>query len=165
MPALFNASRDLMAGCNGPPVAPLPQFRSAQAAGADAHAHLAGSGRPQRPAFDHDLSGALEISRSHYAHTLTLPWSDCRLRQSDRQIMVRVGLVGAIVKSFVTKRRDKKTTLKFLRKSLRWDGQIEGFVTDRLAFDGADLKQRGTINKREVGRWLNHRIGNSHQPF
>jgi putative transposase len=79
--------------------------------------------------------------------------------------MVRVGLVGAIVKSFVTKRRDKKTTLKFLRKSLRWHGQTEGFVTDRLAFDGADLKQRGTINKREVGRWLNHRIGNSHQPF
>jgi putative transposase len=80
-------------------------------------------------------------------------------------MMVRVGLVGAIVKSFVTKRHDKKAALKFLHKTLRWHGQIEGFVTDRLASDGAALKQLGAITKREVGRWLNHRIENSHQPF
>ena len=70
-----------------------------------------------------------------------------------------------MLESYVTKTRDKVAALKFLRKSLRQHVQTKGFVTDRLAFDGADLKQRGTINKREVGRWLNHRIGNSHQPF
>jgi len=38
---------------------------------------------------------------------------------------------GEVLESFVTKRRDKKATLKFLRKSLRRQGQTEAFVTDR----------------------------------
>ncbi len=39
---------------------------------------------------------------------------------------------GEVLESFVTKRRDKKTALKFLRKSLRRHGPTETIVTDRL---------------------------------
>ena len=72
---------------------------------------------------------------------------------------------GEVLESFVTKRRDKKAALKSIRKSLRRHGFVESIVTDRLASYGAALKQLGAIGKRDVGRWLNNRIENSHQPF
>lgn len=72
---------------------------------------------------------------------------------------------GEVLESFVTKRRDKKAALKFLRKSLRVHGPSEKIVTDRLASYGAALKSLGASDKREVGRWLNNRAENSHQPF
>ena len=72
---------------------------------------------------------------------------------------------GEVLESFVTKRRDKKAALKFLRKSLMRHGQTEIFVTDRLASYGAALKQIGAFAKHEVGRWVNNRAENSHQPF
>ena len=72
---------------------------------------------------------------------------------------------GELLESFVTKRRDKKAALKFLRKSLGRNGLVEQFVTDRLASYGAALKVLGAIDKRETGRWLNNRAENSHQPF
>jgi putative transposase len=63
---------------------------------------------------------------------------------------------GEVLESFVTKRRDKKSALKFLRKSLRRHGVAEAIVTDRLASYGAALKQLGAIGKRDVGCWLNN---------
>ena len=42
---------------------------------------------------------------------------------------------------------------------------MENLVTDRLASYGAALKAIGAIEKRHVGRWLNNRAENSHQPF
>jgi putative transposase len=72
---------------------------------------------------------------------------------------------GEVLESFVTKRRDKKAALRFLRKSLRRNGQTESIVTDRLASYGAALKQLGALGKRVTGRWLNNRAENSHQPF
>ncbi len=72
---------------------------------------------------------------------------------------------GKVLESFVTKRRDKKAALRFLRKSLKRHGQTETIVTDRLASYGAALKAPGAIDKREIGRWLNNRAENSHQPF
>jgi putative transposase len=72
---------------------------------------------------------------------------------------------GEVLESFVTKRRDNKSELKFLRKSLRRHSLVETIVTNRLASYGAALKQIGAIEKREVGRWLNNRVENSHQPF
>ncbi len=70
-----------------------------------------------------------------------------------------------MLESFVTKRRDKKAALKFLRKSLKRHGQTETIVTNRLASYGAALKILGAINMRETGLWLNNRAKNSHQLF
>jgi hypothetical protein len=50
---------------------------------------------------------------------------------------------------------------KFLQKSLCRHGQVDQIVTDRLASYGAALKVLGSIDKREVGRWLNNRVENS----
>jgi putative transposase len=72
---------------------------------------------------------------------------------------------GEVLGSFMTKRRDKKAALKFLRKSLRRLGLVETIVTDRMASYGTVLKVLGTLDKRETGRWLNNRAENSHQPF
>jgi len=55
--------------------------------------------------------------------------------------------------------------LKFLRKLLGRHGLLDQMVTDRLASYGAALKSLGAIDKREVGRWLNNRVVDSHQPF
>jgi len=65
----------------------------------------------------------------------------------------------------VTKKRDKKSALKFLRTSLRRHGGTEAIVTDRLASYGIALKTLSAAGKRETGRWLNNRAENSHQPF
>ena len=44
---------------------------------------------------------------------------------------------GEVLESFVTKTRDKKAALKFLRKAMRKHGQPEVIVTDRLRSYGA----------------------------
>lgn len=72
---------------------------------------------------------------------------------------------GEVLESFVTKRLDKKAALKFLKKSLKRHGATEAIVTDRLPSYGAALKILGTLDKREVGRWINNRAENAHQPF
>jgi putative transposase len=72
---------------------------------------------------------------------------------------------GEVLERFVTKRRDKKAALRFLRKSLRRHGLAEKIVTDRLASYGAALREIGATARRELGRWLNNRAENSHQPF
>ena len=72
---------------------------------------------------------------------------------------------GEVLESFVTKTRDRKAALKFLRKSLRRHGPPETIVTDRLASYGAALKDLTGTDARNIGKWLNNRAENSHQPF
>jgi putative transposase len=72
---------------------------------------------------------------------------------------------GEVLESFVTKTRDRKAALKFLRKSMRRHGRPERLVTDRLRSYGAALKDLGRGDDREMGRWTNNRAENSHLPF
>lgn len=72
---------------------------------------------------------------------------------------------GKVLESFVTKRRDRKAALKFLRKTMKRHGRPHILVTDMLRSYGAALKVTGNVNKQETGRWLNNRPGNSHQRF
>ena len=72
---------------------------------------------------------------------------------------------GEVLESFVTKTRDKKAALKFLRKAMRKHGRPEVVVTDRLRSYGAALKEIGAMARQETGRWLNNRAENSHLPF
>ncbi|MBB3064527.1 putative transposase [Limibacillus halophilus] len=72
---------------------------------------------------------------------------------------------GEVLESFVTKRRDKKAALKFLRKALRKHGRPEVIVTDRLRSYGAALRDIGTAARQVCSRWLNNRAENSHLPF
>ena len=72
---------------------------------------------------------------------------------------------GEVLESFVTKTRDRKAALKFLRKSLKRHGPADEFVTDRLRSYGGALGDLGIRDRQQTGRWINNRAENSHQPF
>uniref|UniRef100_UPI00131F13FB DDE-type integrase/transposase/recombinase n=1 Tax=Ruegeria sp. Alg231-54 TaxID=1922221 RepID=UPI00131F13FB len=72
---------------------------------------------------------------------------------------------GEVLESYVTKRRDRKAALKFLRKSMKRYGQPESIVTDKLRSYGAAMRVVGNGSRQETGRWRNNRSENSHLPF
>ena len=72
---------------------------------------------------------------------------------------------GEVLESFVTKTRDKKAALKFLKKALKRHGCSDEIVIDRLRSYGAALREIGIGDRQETGRWANNRAENSHQPF
>ncbi|MDW4547742.1 DDE-type integrase/transposase/recombinase [Defluviimonas sp. D31] len=71
---------------------------------------------------------------------------------------------GEVLESFVTKTRDKKAALKFLKKSMKRYGRPHIFVTDKLRSYSAALKEVGATDRQATGRWLNNRAENSHLP-
>jgi putative transposase len=72
---------------------------------------------------------------------------------------------GEVLETYVTKRRDRKAALKFLKKLMKRYGSPTVIVTDRLRSYGAAMKVIGNVDKQEVGRWKNNRAENSHLPF
>jgi len=72
---------------------------------------------------------------------------------------------GEVLDAFVTKRRDRKAALKFLRKLMKRYGRPEKIVTDNLRSYGAAMKEIGNEDRQRTGRWLNNRAENSHLPF
>ncbi len=71
---------------------------------------------------------------------------------------------GEVLESFVTKKRDRKAALKFLRKAMKRYGIPKSIVTDKLRSYRAAMKEIGIENRQEPGSWLNIRAENSHQP-
>ncbi len=72
---------------------------------------------------------------------------------------------GEVLETFVTKRRDRKAALEFLRKIMKRYGKPVIIVTDKLRSYGAAMKVIGNAEKQEAGRWKNNRAENSHLPF
>ena len=72
---------------------------------------------------------------------------------------------GEVLESYVTKTRDKTAALRFMRKALKRHGSPETITTDGLRSYGAAMRALGCEQKREVGRWANNRVENSHLPF
>jgi putative transposase len=72
---------------------------------------------------------------------------------------------GEVLEAYVSKTRDRKAALKFLKKLLKRHGRPEELVTDELRSYGAALKETGAEDRQVTGRWLNNRAENSHQPF
>ena len=70
-----------------------------------------------------------------------------------------------VLESFVTKMRDKKAALKFLRKAMDKHGRPEVVVTDRLRSYGAALTEIGATARQETAHWLNNRAENTYLPF
>ena len=69
---------------------------------------------------------------------------------------------GEVLESVVTAKRDKAAALKFLK---RINGRPRKIVTDGLRAYSAAMKEVGNADRQEVGRRLNNRAKNSHQPF
>ena len=72
---------------------------------------------------------------------------------------------GEVLESVVTKTRDRKAALRFLRKLMRRYGSPKTIVTDRLRSYGAALREMRVEDKQECGRHANNRAENSHLPF
>ncbi len=72
---------------------------------------------------------------------------------------------GEVLESFVTKTRDRKAALRFLKKTMKRYGRPEVIVTDRLRSYRAAMNVIGNSKRQETGRWLNNRAENSHQSF
>ena len=72
---------------------------------------------------------------------------------------------GEVLEAYVTKKRDRKAALKFLRKTMKRYGHPEAIVTDRLRSYRAAMKEIGNEARQLTDRWLNNRAENSHQPF
>lgn len=72
---------------------------------------------------------------------------------------------GEALEAFVTKKRDRKAALRFLRKAMKRNGCPKIIVTDKLRSYRAAMKVIGNEVRQQTGRWLNNRVENSHQPF
>lgn len=72
---------------------------------------------------------------------------------------------GEVLEGFVTKTRDRKAALKFLKKLMKRYGAPEQIVTDKLRSYGAALKEIGGTSKQVCGQHLNNWAENSHLPF
>ena len=72
---------------------------------------------------------------------------------------------GEVLEAFVSKKRDRKAALAFLKKIMKRYGRAHAIVTDRLRSYRAAMKLIGNNQVHEVGRWLNNRCENSHLPF
>jgi len=72
---------------------------------------------------------------------------------------------GEVLEAYVTKTRNRKAALNFLRKAMKRYGGPEAIVTDKLPSYKAALRGLGIVRRQETGRWLNNRVENSHQPL
>ncbi len=72
---------------------------------------------------------------------------------------------GEVLETFVSKGRDRKAALDFLKRILKKYGAPKVIVTDRLKSYRAAMKISGNGFSQEVGRWKNNRCENSHLPF
>ena len=72
---------------------------------------------------------------------------------------------GEVLESVVTAKRNKAAALKLLKRIMKKYGQPRIVVTDGLCSYPAAMKEIGNADRQEVGRRLNNRAENSHQPF
>ena len=72
---------------------------------------------------------------------------------------------GEVLESYVTKTRDKKAALRFMKKALRRHGSPAEITTDGLRSHKAAMTDLGNAHKQEICRWANNRAENSHLPF
>ncbi len=57
---------------------------------------------------------------------------------------------GEVLETFFTKRRDRKTALKFIRKSMKSFGEAKVIVTDKLRSHCAAMKIIGNADRQEI---------------
>jgi putative transposase len=88
-----------------------------------------------------------------------------KIRGENHYLWRAVDHEGEVLESLVTKKRDRKAALRFLRKVMKRYGRPKTIVTDKLRSYHAAMKKIGIEDRQETGRWLNNRAENSHQPF
>ena len=72
---------------------------------------------------------------------------------------------GEVLQLVVTAKRDKAAAVKFLKHIMKKYGRTRKIVTDGLRAYSAAMREVGTADRQEVGRGLNNRAEDLHQPF
>ena len=72
---------------------------------------------------------------------------------------------GTIIDCYVTKRRNKRAALGFLRKAIKNHGHPRQIITDKLASYRAALKDLSLVHLQETQRYQNNQVENSHLHF
>ena len=72
---------------------------------------------------------------------------------------------GEVLDAVVTSKRDKAAALKLHKRIWKKYGRPRKIVTDGLCSYSAAMKEVGAADRHEVGRRLNNRAENLHQPF
>ena len=72
---------------------------------------------------------------------------------------------GEVLESYVSKRRDRKSALKFIRKSMKRNGQPRIIVTDKPRSYRVATMVIENADWHETGRCVNNIAENSHLPF
>ena len=62
---------------------------------------------------------------------------------------------GEVLESYVTKKRDKKAPLRFMKKALKNHGPVEAITTDGLPSYKVAMSELGNQDRQEIGRWAN----------
>ena len=70
-----------------------------------------------------------------------------------------------MLEAYVTKKRDRRAALRFMKKVMKLYGRPRVIVTDRLRSYRAAMKVIGYVDRQVTGRWMNNRAENSHQPL
>ena len=64
---------------------------------------------------------------------------------------------GEVLEVFVTRKRDRRAALSFLRRATKRYGRPMAIVTDKLRSYHAAMKVIGNAERQETGRWFNNR--------
>ena len=72
---------------------------------------------------------------------------------------------GTILDCFVSKKRDRKTARKVLKRLVSRHGLPREIITDKLASYGAALRKLNMWHLQETGRYKNNQVENSHLHF
>ncbi len=72
---------------------------------------------------------------------------------------------GEVLEAFVSKRRDRKAALAFVKKIMKRYGNPQETETNRLRSYRAAMPLIRNEALQETGRWLNNPCENSHLPF
>jgi putative transposase len=114
---------------------------------------------------------AAEIRKRRIHHCLYSNWRwhldevFVRINGETHYLWRAVDHEGEVLEVFVTKRRDRRAALTFLKRAMKRYGQPKVIVTDRLRSYRAAMNMIGNGADQECGQWLNNRAENSHQPF
>src|ERR1700734_2946675 len=115
---------------------------------------------------------AAEIRKKRVAHLRRLPQWRWHLDEVFVKINGRLCYLwravdheGDVLEAVVTTKRDKAAALKLLKRIMKQYGSPCSVVTDGCGAYSAAMKEIGAVDRHEVGRRLNNRAENSHQPF
>src|SRR5271165_3331473 len=118
------------------------------------------------------LAGAAEIRKKRVARMRGYPQWRWHLDEAFVKVNGKLCYLwravdheGEVLEAVVTAKRDKAAALKFLKRIMKTYGRPQKIVTDGLCSYSAAMKEIGNADRQEVGRRLNNRAENSHQPF